>query len=132
MVRDAALKFTRELPDTLAVRSVSTDAIRIGEQDYRDTVVVAPDEVIDGWCGKPVQDLVADDFSMLLARKPELVLLGAGTASRFAPRELTFAFARAGVGLELMDTAAAARTFNVLAGEGRRVIAVLYLGPSRQ
>ena len=45
----------------------------------------------------------------------------------FPPRELTFALARRRVGLEIMDTAAAARTFNVLAGDGRRVTAVLYM-----
>ena len=45
----------------------------------------------------------------------------------FPPRELTFSFARKGIGFEVMDTAAAARTFNVLANEDRRVVAVLYL-----
>jgi uncharacterized protein len=59
--------------------------------------------------------------------KPEIVLLGTGTTNVFPPRELTFAFARNGIGLEVMDTAAAARTFNVLANEGRRVAAILYL-----
>ena len=57
-----------------------------------------------------------------------MVLLGTGTKSVFPPRELTFSFARKGIGLEVMDTAAAARTFNVLANEGRRVAAVLYVG----
>ena len=56
-----------------------------------------------------------------------LLLLGTGSESLFAPRELTFALARRGIGLEAMSTAAAARTFNVLAGEGRRIAAVLYL-----
>ena len=52
---------------------------------------------------------------------------GTGSANVFAPRDLIFAFARRGVGLEVMDTAAAARTFTVLANEGRKVAAVLYL-----
>ena len=54
-------------------------------------------------------------------------MIGTGWAPARPPRELTFAFARKGIGLEVMDTAAAARTFNVLANEGRRVAAVLYL-----
>ena len=58
---------------------------------------------------------------------PEAVLLGPGSSNVFPPRELMFAFARKGIGLEVMDTAAAARTFNVLANEGRRVAAVLYI-----
>ena len=70
--------------------------------------------------------MVADDFDVLLKHAPELVIIGTGAQGQFPPRELSFAFARRGVGLEFMDTAAAARTFNVLVGEGRRIAAVLY------
>jgi uncharacterized protein len=59
---------------------------------------------------------------------PELIILGTGPTNVFPPRELVFALARRGIGLECMDTAAAARTFNVLSGEGRSVAAVLYNG----
>jgi uncharacterized protein len=55
------------------------------------------------------------------------VILGTGERSVFPPRELTFAFARRRVGLEVMNTGAAARTFNVLVGEGRRLAAILYI-----
>ncbi len=72
-------------------------------------------------------DLSVSDFEHVLASQPEVVLLGTGATNIFPPRELTFAFARKGIGFEVMDTAAAARTFNVLAVEGRRVAAVLYL-----
>ena len=54
-------------------------------------------------------------------------MLGTGSGHVIPPRELMFAFARKGVGLEVMDTRAAARTFNVLVAEGRQVAAVLYL-----
>jgi len=73
-------------------------------------------------------DLVADDFSRLLNDNPEIIVLGTGKEIQFPPRELVFAMARRGVGFEVMDTRAAARTFNVLAGEDRRVAAVLYIG----
>ena len=65
-------------------------------------------------------------LSPILDRNPELIIIGSGARGEFAPRELTFAFARAGIGLEVMDTHAAARTFNVLAGEGRNLAALLY------
>ena len=68
-----------------------------------------------------------EDFSTLLENKPEVIVLGTGKSMVFAPRELVFAMARRQVGFEVMDTAAAARTYNVLAGEGRQVAAVLYL-----
>ncbi len=126
MVRDAALKFTRELSETLTVQSVGQAGIRINEQIWSETIALTPQEIISPWKSVPIADLVEDDFTPLLAHSPELVLIGSGAKSDFPPRGLMFAFARLGVGLEVMDTAAAARTFNVLAMEGRRIAAILY------
>lgn len=126
MVRDARVKFTRELPGTLTVQSVGKDGICINNRWWSETIALTPQEIIDTWTPVPVCELVEDHFEIVLASSPELVIVGTGAKAEFPPRELTFAFARRGVGLEVMDTAAAARTFNVLAGEGRRVAAVLY------
>jgi len=126
MVREARLKFTRELSGALTIRSVGPDGIRINEQLWAEAIALTPDGSIDSWDSAPVADLQEDHFAPLLAQSPELVLVGSGARNEFLPRELTFAFARIGVGLEVMDTAAAARTYNVLAMEGRRVAAVLY------
>jgi len=126
MVREARLKFTRELSGTLTIASVGPDGIRINERLWSETIALTPDEIMSPWNSFPVAELNEDHFAPLLARSPELVLLGTGARNEFLPRELMFAFARIGVGLEVMDTAAAARTFNVLAMEGRRVAAVLY------
>jgi uncharacterized protein len=126
MVREARLKFTRELSATLTIRSVSVDGIRINDRWWSESIALTPEEIIESWRPVALTDLTEDDFSALLEHGPELVIVGTGTRSSFPPRDLMFAFARLGVGFELMDTAAAARTFNVLAGEGRRVAAVLY------
>ncbi len=126
MVRDARLKFTRELSTTLTIRSVSAEGICVNDRFWSETIALTPEEYIDSWQSVPLTDLTVDNFSALLEHGPELVIVGTGVRSAFPPRELMFAFARLGVGFELMDTAAAARTFNVLAGEGRRVAAVLY------
>ena len=127
MVRDAVLKFTRELFAKLVIRSVSDTAIRINDEEYPDSVALTPEEILGPWPGTPIVALTIADFAGIFEAKPEIVLLGTGSSNVFPPRELTFAFARKGVGLEVMDTAAAARTFNVLANESRRVAAVLYL-----
>ena len=126
MVREARLKFTRELSATLTIRSVSVEGIRINDRFWSEAIALTAEVFIDSWQSVPLADLTEDDFSELLEHSPELVIVGTGKKSVFPPRELMFAFARRGVGLELMDTAAAARTFNVLAGEGRRIAAVLY------
>lgn len=127
MLREARLKFTRELPETLTIRSVAAEGIRINDRLWSVAIAISPQQNITEWPQKSVTDLVEDDFAALLAQSPELIVLGTGEKGLFPPRELTFAFARRGVGLEVMDTAAAARTFNVLAGDGRQVAAVLYV-----
>ncbi len=121
------MKFTREIPTTLTIRSVSERQIRIADEVYDATIALTLDKVIRDWPVKPPDELGEDDFTQLLDEKPEIIVLGTGGRNVFPPRELVFAMARRGVGFEVMDTAAAARTFNVLAGEGRSVAAVLYL-----
>jgi len=110
----------------MTISSVGPDGIRINERLWSETIALTADEIISPWHSAAVAELNEDHFAPLLAHAPELVLIGAGARNEFLPRELMFAFARIGVGLEVMDTAAAARTFNVLAMEGRRVAAVLY------
>jgi uncharacterized protein len=127
MLREAHLKFTRELSAKLIIRSVSADAIRVNDLSYEESIVLTSEELLGSWPDVPVSNLAVSDFHSVLSRRPEVVLLGTGATNVFPPRELTFGFARKGIGLEAMDSAAAARTFNVLANEGRKVAAVLYL-----
>jgi len=127
MLRDAGLKFTRELSARLVIRRVSETVIRVNDDDYSKSIALTPDDELCTWDEKPIAELVDDDFAAVIATRPEIVLLGTGSSNVFPPRELTFFFARMGIGFEVMDTAAAARTFNVLANEDRRVAAILYL-----
>lgn len=121
------MKFTRETTDTLTIQRVTASDITINGEPYAQSIALTPDVVFANWEAKPVADLADTDFESLLETAPEIILLGTGPSNVFPPRELMFAFARRGIGLECMDTAAAARTFNVLATEGRQVAAVLYL-----
>ncbi len=123
------MKFTREMPGLLMIHSVSADGIRIGDELYDQTIGVTAGAVIDDWQDKAIGDLVESDFADLLAMNPEVIVLGTGTSNIFPPRELVFAMARRRIGFEVMDSAAAARTYNVLASEGRQVAAVLYIEP---
>jgi uncharacterized protein len=109
------------------IRSVSGQAIRINEESYSESIALTAEDLLGNWHDTPVPDLSESHFDAVFETGPEVVLLGTGASNIFPPRELMFAFARKGIGLEVMDTPAAARTFNVLANEGRRVAAVLYL-----
>ncbi len=127
MLREARVKFTRETVDAVTIQSVTPQAIVVGGTAYSSPIVLSHDDGVADWEAGPVDELTATHFDALLDAMPEMVILGTGATGVFPPRELVFAFARRGVGLETMDTAAAARTWNVLATEGRRVAAVLYL-----
>ena len=71
--------------------------------------------------------LQLQQFNEALALKPEIALLGTGAKQRFPHPRLYRALIDAGIGVEVMDSAAAARTYNIIAAEGRRVVAGLVL-----
>jgi uncharacterized protein len=73
------------------------------------------------------ENLSAEHFDGLIGYAPDVVLLGTGAKLRFPHPRLVAGLAAIRVGVEAMDTAAACRTYNVLAGEGRKVIAILLL-----
>ena len=89
------------------------------------SVVVGEDFLHRGWAAPSLERLGPDSIAPLLDRRPELVLLGTGAAFRFPPRDLLGPLHEAGVGVEVMDTPAACRTFNILLAEGRRVLAAV-------
>ncbi len=99
--------------------------VRVGTIEYRENLVLTPTETRAGWASGGFDALVEEDFAALLATEPEVVLLGTGSTLRFPHPRLTRPLAAARVGIEVMDTAAACRTYNILAAEGRRVTAAL-------
>ncbi|MGE0357984.1 MAG: Mth938-like domain-containing protein [Burkholderiales bacterium] len=88
-------------------------------------VVVAADRILEGWTAGALDGLTADDTAALLDWRPEVLLLGSGAAFRRPDPDAIAPLHRAGLGVEVMDTRAACRTYNILLGEGRRVVAAL-------
>ena len=99
--------------------------VRVGTRDYRQNVVVTAEAVMPGFAPHGFEALDEADFERLLVGSPVIVLLGTGAAQRFPPPRVTTPLFRAHVGLEVMDTRAACRTFNILVAEGRNVTAAL-------
>ena len=89
--------------------------------------IVAPRTLVEDWPAADVRTLDIDALAPVLALEPEVVLIGTGDRQGFAPAATMAACLSKGIGLEAMTNAAAARTFNVLAGEGRRVVAAFVL-----
>jgi uncharacterized protein len=114
----------QEAPDTrYQLRSADGELARVNERELRRSFVLSPEQLLDDWRPRSIDELQPADMDVLLALQPAVVLLGSGARQRFpAPAVLAACLAQ-GIGIEVMDNAAAARTFNLLAGEGRRVVA---------
>lgn len=108
------------------VRWVRADAIAVGAREIDRSFLLMPDAVHD-WTPTSLDAVDEAAMQAVLALQPAVVLLGTGIVQRLPPARVTATFLRRGIGLEAMDNAAAARTYNLLAAEGRRVLAAFLL-----
>lgn len=113
--------------DFLFVRRVAAHSITVMDREITQSFLLAPDQAVEGWPVNDAKTLHAAKVDDILALKPELVILGTGERQVFPPAEFMAGFLRKGVGIEVMDNGAAARTYDLLAGEGRRVVVAFIL-----
>ncbi|MBK8753057.1 MAG: Mth938-like domain-containing protein [Candidatus Competibacteraceae bacterium] len=110
-----------------SIRSYGPGWITVNEQEIRHSVIVTPAQLVLDWEPQTFTDLVEMHFEKIAGLEPEIVLLGTGSRQQFPHPRLTQALLAHGIGVEVMDTAAACRTYNVIMLEGRRVAAALLL-----
>ncbi|MET0580733.1 MAG: Mth938-like domain-containing protein [Pseudoxanthomonas sp.] len=124
------MQLNHELPDyTYALRAADGHSAKVNDRVLQSSFVLAPNELLEDWPVGGSTDLAPEDLTPLLAMNPELVLLGTGERQVFPSAAVMATCLTKGIGIEIMTNAAAARTFNVLAGEGRRVVAGFLLAP---
>jgi uncharacterized protein len=111
----------------LFVRRVTAEAITVVDRELRASFVLAPDRAIEDWPVAAVADIDAAAIAPILDLKPAVVILGSGPRLVFPSQAVLAEFLRRGIGIEVMDNAAAARTFNVLVSEGRKAVAAFVL-----
>ncbi len=102
--------------------------VLVGAKRYTASLVVSGDRVIEEWPAASIDALTADHLAAIVELSPEIVLLGTGAAFTFPEPSLLAPLYKANIGVEVMDTPAACRTYNILLGEGRNVVAALILG----
>jgi uncharacterized protein len=110
-----------------AVTAFAPGLVRINTQPYTTSVVLPWRGDVLAWPCATFEHLSAVHFEQLAALAPELVIFGSGQRLRFAAPSLLRSLIERRIGVETMDTAAACRTYNVLASEGRAVVAALLL-----
>jgi uncharacterized protein len=110
------------------VSGLTSDAVSVNGITHSSSILIPWVGDVGPWGTAGFEALTADDFDRLAGLGPELIIFGTGKRIRFAPPMLLRNLMARRIGIETMDTAAACRTYNVLAGESRKVVAALLLG----
>jgi len=110
--------------NTYQIQRFDLESVTINDKVYFNNIIVMPD-YLNEWAVDSFDGLDVTHFEQLRAVNPEVVLLGTGKNIRFPSNELLIPLINAGIGVEVMDTAAAIRTYMVLSAEGRKVAAAL-------
>ena len=124
------MQLSHERPDyAWVLRGADGRQARVNDRVLVRSLALAPDRLVEDWpAAATAAALEPAHLQPLLELQPELIVLGTGARQAFPPPAVMAACLTRGIGIEVMDNAAAARTYNVLAGEGRRVVVALLLG----
>ena len=118
------MKLQLETAGALTVRWWRPGELRIGSDVWREPVLLSPRKVRP-WSISEDDPVTLDHLMPLIEEQPDVIILGTGERQRFPEHELGMLLLNRGIGLEVMDTGAACRTYNVLVSEGRAVGAAL-------
>lgn len=134
------MKFTRERPDGIySVHAIEQTVITInsplasdgrdedGHLSLRHSFIISPRWLHQPWRPRRLEDLQPGDLEARDFSGLEVLLLGTGRQMQFPRAEQLQTLISLGIGYEVMDSAAACRTYNILAGEGRQVAAAVLL-----
>ncbi|MFM6985052.1 MAG: Mth938-like domain-containing protein [Hydrogenophaga sp.] len=125
------MKLHADKADRYTITAYGQDWVAVNGERHQRSLLLSATDGPRPWDCADFDELRASHFDQLLAQfaePPELVLLGSGSRLRFVHPSLLTGLIRRRIGVETMDTGAACRTYNILAGEGRRVLAALLLG----
>ena len=109
------------------ITSYSPGKLLVNEQEYTNSVIISMTKLLKDWRPQQILQLCMEDFAEVLALKPEILLLGTGEHLVFPDPALLVPCYEQKISVEVMNTRAACRTFEVLAAENRLVVAALFL-----
>lgn len=109
------------------IRAYQPGQIQIGSQWIQNSIIVSAKQLITSWPPQGLPELQPEHLHVIIELTPELVLLGTGDRLIFPASSLLIPFYEKQIGIEVMDTPAACRTYNALLSEGRHVVAALLI-----
>ena len=124
------MKLHADKPHQLSITAHGPGWVSVNGKRHERSLLLSTQGLCRDWAPLRFEALQPSHFEQLLAGEdvpPELLIFGSGPRLRFAPPVCLRALIERGIGVETMDTAAACRTYNILASEGRRVIAALLI-----
>lgn len=125
--RELTIKFSRETSEANLVIAWEPGAVRVGQEWIRSNLILSADDVLRDWAAADPEALQVADLEPAVALRPEIIIVGTGASLTLPKVDLMSALGAQGIGLEIMDTPAACRTYNVLIHERRAVVAALFL-----
>jgi uncharacterized protein len=109
------------------IKGYKPGLITVNEINYSQSIVVTPMHLLDNWPPQTLKDLTEAHFTVIFELQPEVILLGTGKRLILPPFDLINSLKQYGIGIEIMDTPAACRTYNILMSENRQVVAAMLI-----
>ena len=121
------MRFARDSLEGNIIRAYAAGQVTVNDEIIVTSVIVTPDRIIRDWLPNSFGELEPRHIARLEELQPQIIVLGTGLRLRFPGAEFSAGFLSRGIGVEIMDTNAACRTYNILLSEGRRVVAALLM-----
>jgi len=109
------------------IKAYKPGNIQINETNYTHSIIITPERFIDHWKPQSITELTQDNFAIILELSPAILLIGTGSTLVFPDLEVYGDLINEGIGIEVMDTSAACRTYIALTAENRNVAAALII-----
>ncbi|WP_018864264.1 MULTISPECIES: Mth938-like domain-containing protein [Thioalkalivibrio] len=113
--------------ETYIVTGYESGAVGINQVGYTRSLIVRPNSLEQEWPVDTIDALAVEHLSSVIHHPPEVLLIGTGEVQQFPDRKVWRYLRNEGFGVEIMDTAAACRTYNLIMAEGREVAAALII-----
>ena len=108
-----------------SISAYTSDDVTVNEKQYQESLILSPNTLITPSPINAVGDLNELTMQAILDLSPDVVLLGTGEKQIFPEPKIFALLGEKGIGLEVMNTGALCRTFNILVAEDRDVVAVV-------
>ncbi len=109
------------------IRSYQAGIIQINDKTFTQSIILTPQTLITDWPPQTLIELTTTHLTIFSTLRPSILLIGTGSTLQFPRMSLYGELINAGIGVEIMTTSAACRTYNALASENRHVAAALII-----